>query len=43
MGFNLKCCFDGLYGKVYKSIIVELRQEVVELLQFLRFVLKSFF
>jgi len=42
-GFNLKCFIGGSYGVWFKSIVVELRQQIVELLQFLRFTLKSFF
>ncbi len=43
MGFNLKCFIGGSYRVGFKSIVVELRQQIVELLQFLRFILKSFF
>ena len=42
-GNNLKCLIDSSYIVVCKSNIVELRQEIVELLQFLRFMVKSFF
>ncbi len=42
--FNmLKPFIDGVSNEPVKSIVVELRQEIVELLQFFRFILKSFF
>ncbi|AZA79533.1 hypothetical protein EG347_19530 [Chryseobacterium sp. G0186] len=40
---NVKCFIGSSYEGVYKSSIVELLQKVVELLQFFRFMFKSFF